>query len=50
MRARQRNDDTSCQVLLSYEEAADVLRIPITTLRGRLRRGKEELRKELNAE
>ena len=35
---------------MSYEEAADVLRIPITTLRGRLRRGKEELRKELNAE
>ena len=32
---------------MSYEEAADVLRIPITTLRGRLRRGKEELRKEL---
>ena len=22
MRARQRNDDTTCQVLLSYEEAA----------------------------
>ena len=35
---------------MSYEEAADVLRIPITTLRGRLRRGKEELRKELNVE
>ena len=35
---------------MSYEEAADVLRNPITTLRGRLRRGKEELRKELNAE
>jgi len=35
---------------MSYEEAADVLRIPITTLRGRLRRGKEELRKELKAE
>jgi len=35
---------------MSYEEAADVLRIPITTLRGRLRRGKDELRKELNAE
>ena len=35
---------------MSYEEAADVLRIPITTLRGRLRRGKEELIKELNAE
>jgi len=35
---------------MSYEAAADVLRIPITTLRGRLRRGKEELRKELKAE
>ena len=35
---------------MSYEEAAAVLRIPITTLRGRLRRGKDELRKELNAE
>ena len=35
---------------MSYEEAADVLRIPITTLRGRLRRGKAEMRKELNAE
>ena len=35
---------------MSYEEAADVLRIPITTLRGRLRRGKKELRKELDAE
>ena len=35
---------------MSYEEAADVLRISITTLRGRLSRGKEELRKELNAE
>ena len=35
---------------MTYEEAAEVLRIPITTLRGRLRRGKNELRKELNAE
>ena len=35
---------------MSYEEAADVLRIPMTTLRGRLRRGKKELRKELDAE
>ena len=35
---------------MSYEEAADVLRIPLTTLRGRLHRGKGELRKELNAE
>ena len=35
---------------MNYEEAADVLRIPITTLRGRLRRGKAEMRKELSAE
>ena len=35
---------------MSYEEAADVLRIPMTTLRGRLRRGKIELRKELEVE
>ena len=35
---------------MSYEEAADVLRIPASTLRGRLRRGKDELRKELSAE
>ena len=35
---------------MTYEEAADVLRIPVTTLRGRIRRGKKELRKELNAE
>ena len=39
-----------CSEGMSYEEAADVLRIPSTTLRGRLRRGKDELRKELNAE
>ena len=35
---------------MTYEEAADVLRIPMTTLRGRLHRGKKELRKELDAE
>lgn len=35
---------------MSYEEAAEVLRVPLTTLRGRLHRGKGELRKELNAE
>ena len=35
---------------MTYEEAADVLRIPMTTLRGRLRRRKKELRKELDAE
>ena len=35
---------------MTYEEAADVLRIPVPTLQGRLRRGKEALRKELRAE
>ncbi len=35
---------------MTYEEAAEVLRIPMTTLRGRLRRGIKELRKELDAE
>ena len=35
---------------MSYEEAADALRIPVTTLRGRIHRGKEQLRKELSAE
>ena len=35
---------------MSYEEAADVLRIPAATLRGRHHRGKEALRKELSAE
>ena len=35
---------------MTYEEAADVLRISMTTLSGRLRRGKKELRKELEAE
>ena len=35
---------------MSYEEAADVLRIPASTLRGRLRRGRDALRKELSAE
>ena len=35
---------------MSYEEAAAALRIPVTTLRGRIHRGKNELRKELNAE
>ena len=35
---------------MSYEEAADVLRIPASTLWGRLRRGKDALRKELKAE
>ena len=35
---------------MTYEEAAEVLRIPASTVRGRLRRGKDELRKELSAE
>ena len=35
---------------MSYEEAADVLQIPTATLRGRISRGKAELRKELKAE
>ena len=35
---------------MTYEEAATVLRIPLATLQGRLRRGKEALRKELKAE
>ena len=35
---------------MTYEEAASALRIPITTLRGRIHRGKNELRKELDAE
>jgi hypothetical protein len=33
-----------------YEEAADALRIPVSTLRGRIHRGKDQLRKELDAE
>ena len=35
---------------MSYEEAASALRIPVSTLRGRIHRGKNELRKELDAE
>ena len=35
---------------MTYEEAASALRIPITTLRGRIHRGKNELRKEVDAE
>ena len=35
---------------MTYKEAAEVLRIPLPTLQGRLRRGKEALRKELRAE
>ena len=35
---------------MSYEEAANALHIPLSTLRGRIHRGKEQLRKELSAE
>ena len=35
---------------MTYEEAASALRIPVSTLRGRIHRGKNELRKELDAE
>lgn len=35
---------------MSYEEVAQTLRIPVTTVRGRIRRAKGALRKELNAE
>ncbi len=35
---------------MTYEEAATALRIPVSTLRGRIHRGKNELRKELDAE
>ena len=35
---------------MSYEEAAKVLRIPLSTIRGRIQRGKDQLRKELDAE
>ena len=35
---------------MTYEEAARALRIPVATLRGRLHRGKSQLRKELCAE
>ena len=34
---------------MSYEEVAQTLRIPVTTVRGRIRRAKDALRKELNA-
>ncbi len=35
---------------MSYAEAAQTLRIPVTTVRGRIRRAKDALRKELDAE
>ena len=35
---------------MSYEEIAQTLRLPVTTIRGRIHRAKGELRKELEAE
>ena len=35
---------------MSYAEAAETLRLPVATIRGRIHRGKEQLRKELTAE
>ncbi len=35
---------------MTYEEAATALRIPVSTLRGRIHRGKDQLRKELDVE
>ena len=35
---------------MSYAEAAETLRLPIATVRGRIHRGKEQLRKELTVE
>ncbi len=35
---------------MSYQEVADVLHLPIATVRGRIHRAKGELRKELDAE
>ena len=35
---------------MSYQEAADTLRLPAATVRGRIHRAKEMLRKELDAE
>lgn len=35
---------------LSYAEIADTLHLPISTVRGRIHRAKEQLRKELDAE
>lgn len=33
---------------MSYEEIAQVLRLPMATIRGRIHRGKEQMRKELS--
>ena len=35
---------------MTYAEAAETLRLPLATVRGRIHRGKEQLRKELTAE
>ena len=35
---------------MSYAEAAETLRLPVATVRGRIHRGREQLRKELAAE
>lgn len=35
---------------MSYEEIAGALRLPLTTVRGRIHRAKGELRKELGEE
>jgi len=37
----------SCSEGMSYEEIARTLRLPVTTVRGRIHRAKGELRKEL---
>lgn len=39
-----------CAEGMSYQEAANVLHLPIATVRGRIYRAKGELRKELDAE
>ena len=35
---------------MTYAEAAETLRLPVATVRGRIHRGRERLRKELTAE
>ena len=35
---------------MTYEEAAETLRLPVATVRGRIHRAKGQLRKELDAE
>ena len=35
---------------MTYAEAAETLRLPVATIRGRIHRGREQLRKELTAE